>query len=85
MSNQQSISEEELALALEKAYRRGFQQALTLLATCYPSGVNNRELVRLANMHLQWRRELPASVIADNAALTYADSISPLELQCMGR
>jgi hypothetical protein len=85
MSEYGEISDEELELALEKAYRRGFQQALTLLATCYPKGVSAKALVRLANEHIQWRRELPPSGVADNAAPRFAGQISPLEQRCMKR
>jgi hypothetical protein len=80
----ESVAPGELELALEKAYRRGFQQALTLLATCYPNGVSARELIRLANEHLRWRRELGPSRIADSAAPRFADARSPLEQECRG-
>lgn len=85
MSEYREISDDELDLAMEKAYRRGFQQALALLATCYPRGVRGPELIRLANEHLQWRRELPQSGISDNAAPRFANAISPLERRCMRR
>lgn len=82
-SDSESISLEELELALEKAYRRGFQQALTLLATCYPQGVSNADLIKLANEHLAWRRELRASSpIADSAMPRFVGEISPLERRC---
>ncbi len=85
MSEFSDISDDELELALEKAYRRGFQQALTLLATCYPKGASAKALLRLANDHVQWRRELPSSRISDSAAPRFAGQISPLEKRCMGR
>ncbi len=75
----------EIELALEKAYRRGFHQALTLLATFYPHGIGHSELVRIANEHLLWRRELPPSRITDSATPHYADAISPLERQLRGK
>jgi hypothetical protein len=78
MSDQEVFSD-EIELALEKAYRRGFHQALVLLATFYPRGASHAELTRLANEHLQWRRELGLSRIADSALPRYADDISPLE------
>ncbi len=70
---------DEIELALEKAYRRGFHQALVLLATFYPRGASPAELTRLANQHLIWRRELGPSQITDTATPRYADDISPLE------
>lgn len=85
MSEYGEISDDDLELALEKAYRRGFQQALTLLATCYPRGVSAKTLLRLANDHIQWRRELPSSRISDSAAPRFAGQISPLERRCMKR
>jgi hypothetical protein len=83
MNEYGDISDEELELALEKAYRRGFQQALTLLATCYPKGASAKALVRLANEHIQWRRELSPSRIADSAAPRFSGQISPLQRRCM--
>lgn len=85
MSDPEPISQEELELALEKAYRRGFQHAITLLATCYPTGVSNRDLIRLANEHLQWRRELGTSRIVDTVSPRFADTLSPLEQHCRGK
>ncbi|HEX2905919.1 MAG TPA: hypothetical protein VHO69_03615 [Phototrophicaceae bacterium] len=84
MIDTQSITQEELELALEKAYRRGFHQALTLLATFYPNGVGSRELVRIANEHLQWRRELGPSRIMDSAPPRFVDEVSPLERELRG-
>jgi hypothetical protein len=78
MSDEEVFSD-EIELALEKAYRRGFHQALVLLATFYPRGASHAELTRLANEHLQWRRELGTSRIVDSALPRYADDISPLE------
>lgn len=78
MSDEEPYSD-EIELALEKAYRRGFHQALVLLATFYPRGASHAELTRLANDHLQWRRELGSSRINDSALPRYADDISPLE------
>ncbi len=74
-----SITAEELDLALEKAYRRGFHQALTLLATIYPEGINGKRLAELANEHLIWRRQYGPSRLADSATLRYVDDVSPLE------
>ena len=73
------LSSDELALALEKAYRRGFQQAITLLATFYPDGIGGRELAELANEHLIWRRALPESRMGDSALAQFNDGVSPLE------
>ena len=78
MSDEEPYSD-EIELALEKAYRRGFHQALVLLATFYPRGASHAELTRLANLHLIWRRELGPSRITDSALPRYADEISPLE------
>ena len=78
MSDEEFASD-EIELALEKAYRRGFHHALVLLATFYPRGASHPELTRLANLHLIWRRELGPSRIADSALPRYADDISPLE------
>ncbi|NWG18223.1 MAG: hypothetical protein HXY41_16490 [Chloroflexi bacterium] len=80
----ESITEEELELALEKAYRRGFHHALTLLATFYPNGIGHGELVRIANEHLQWRRELGPSRITDSATPRFMDEVSPLERELRG-
>lgn len=77
----ETITPEELELALEKAYRRGFHQAITLLATFYPNGISNRELVRIANEHLRWRRELGPSRFTDGATPRFVDAVSPLERQ----
>jgi len=85
MIDLEGVSPEELELALEKAYRRGFQHAITLLATCYPTGLTNRDLIRLANEHLQWRRELGPSRIVDSAPPRFADALSPLEQHCRGK
>jgi hypothetical protein len=74
-----SITQEDLDLALEKAYRRGFHQALTLLATFYPDGIGGRRLAELANEHLIWRRELGPSRLADSATPRFVDDVSPLE------
>lgn len=84
MVGDEPYSPEEIELALEKAYRRGFHQALTLLATFYPRGIGSAELIRLANQHLIWRRELGPSRIADQAMPRYADDVSPLERQQRG-
>jgi hypothetical protein len=71
---------DEVELALEKAYRRGFHQALTLLATFYPKGIGMGELTELANEHLAWRRELGESrLVPDSATRRFVGSISPLE------
>lgn len=70
---------DELELALEKAYRRGFQQAITLLATFYPEGISGKKLAELANEHLIWRRELPPAHITDGATPQYVTDVSPLE------
>jgi hypothetical protein len=80
-----SYSSDEIELALEKAYRRGFHQALVLLATFYPRGVSHGELTRLANQHLEWRRTLGPSRITDSAMPRYADDISPLERDQRGK
>ena len=75
-----SISQDELELALEKAFRRGFHQALALLATFYTRGVTGGELTELANEQLRWRRELPASsMISDTATASFMGETSPLE------
>ncbi|MBI5667306.1 MAG: hypothetical protein HZC41_04800 [Chloroflexi bacterium] len=79
-----TITEEELELALEKAYRRGFHQALTLLATFYPNGIGHTELVKIANEHLRWRRELGPSRITDSATPRFMDAVSPLERHLRG-
>lgn len=79
MSDDDSYSHDEIELALEKAYRRGFHHALVLLATFYPRGIGHGELTQLANQHLIWRRELGPSRIADSAMPRYSDDISPLE------
>ncbi|MBZ0279051.1 MAG: hypothetical protein K8I60_23095 [Anaerolineae bacterium] len=73
------ITWEDIELALEKAYRRGFQQALTLLATFYPNGIGHTELLKLAHEHQVWRRELGPSRIDDNAPPRFAGAVSPLE------
>ncbi|MBZ0288709.1 MAG: hypothetical protein K8I30_13915 [Anaerolineae bacterium] len=83
MAEEQPYSE-EIELALEKAYRRGFHQALVLLATFYPHGMSHGELLRLANLHMMWRRELGSSSIADSATPRYVDDISPLEREQRG-
>lgn len=80
-----SITVEELELALEKAYRRGFHQALTLLATFYPDGISGKRLAELANEHLIWRRQLGPSRLADSATPRYVDAVSPLERRHRGR
>jgi len=70
----------EIELGLEKAYRRGFHQAILLLATFYPDGIGTQELTELANEHLMWRRELGESaLVADSATSRFVGSISPLE------
>jgi len=76
---------DEIDLALEKAYRRGFHHALVLLATFYPRGASHAELTRLANQHLAWRRQLGPSRIADSAMPRYADDTSPLEREQRGK
>ena len=77
---------EEFEVALEKAYRRGFHQALTLLATFYPKGLTAGELTELANEHLAWRRELGDSrLVANTAPSRFVGSISPLEREWMDR
>ncbi|RMF79545.1 MAG: hypothetical protein D6737_11085 [Chloroflexi bacterium] len=78
------LSQADLEIALEKAYRRGFHQALTLLATFYPNGIGNRELAKLANEHLIWRRELGESPIADTVTPRFIHDISPLEKKNLG-
>lgn len=80
----ESVTQEELELALEKAYRRGFHQALTLLATFYPNGIGHSELVRIANEHLRWRRQLGPSRITDSAPPAFIDDVSPLERHLRG-
>lgn len=85
MLDDEPITQEEIDLALEKAYRRGFHQALTLLATFYPHGISGRELLRIANKHLIWRRELGPSRIADSATAAFADAVSPLERELRGK
>lgn len=82
--DEEAITDEDLELALEKAYRRGFHQALTLLATFYPHGIGHSELVRIANEHLRWRRELGPSRITDSAPSRFMDAVSPLERQLRG-
>ncbi len=79
-----SITVEELDLALEKAYRRGFHQALTLLATSYPDGIGGKRLAELANEHLIWRRALGPSRLADSVTPRYVDDVSPLERRYRG-
>jgi len=79
-----SITVETLELALEKAYRRGFHQALTLLATFYPDGIGGKRLADLANEHLIWRRELGPSHLADSATPRFVDDVSPLERSYRG-
>jgi hypothetical protein len=79
-----SITLEELELALEKAYRRGFHQALTLLATFYPDGIHGKRLAELANEHLIWRRELGPSRLTDSAPPGFVDAASPLERRHRG-
>ncbi len=79
MADAESYSHDEIELALEKAYRRGFHHALVLLATFYPRGIGHGELTQLANPHLIWRRELGPSRVADSAMPRYRDDISPLE------
>jgi hypothetical protein len=76
MAEEVRIPREELDLALEKAYRRGFHQALTLLATFYPHGVRGSDLVRLANEHMIWFRESTGSYLVNDAHL---NPVSPLE------
>jgi len=85
MSDEESYSHDEIELALEKAYRRGFHHALVLLATFYPRGVGHGEMTRLANQHLIWRRELGPSRIADSAMPRYAAETSPLEREQRGK
>jgi len=80
-----SITPEELELALEKAYRRGFHHALTLLATFYPDGIGGKRLAELANEHLIWRRQLGPSRLADSVTPRYVDDVSPLERRHRGR
>jgi hypothetical protein len=84
MSDEEPFSD-EIELALEKAYRRGFHQALVLLATFYPHGMSHGELLRLANVHMMWRRELGPSHITDSAPPRYVDDISPLEREQRGK
>jgi hypothetical protein len=79
-----SITREDLELALEKAYRRGFHQALTLLATFYPDGIHGKRLAELANEHLIWRRELGPSRLTDSATPRFVDDVSPLERRHRG-
>jgi hypothetical protein len=79
-----SITLEELELALEKAYRRGFHQALTLLATFYPDGIHGKQLAELANEHLIWRRELGPSRLTDSATPRFVEAASPLERRHRG-
>lgn len=73
------ITWDDIELALEKAYRRGFQQALTLLATFYPNGIGHTELLKLAHEHQMWRRELGASKIGDSVTPRFSGVVSPLE------
>ncbi len=80
MIEEGSLLSEEIELALEKAYRRGFHQALTLLATFYPKGIGVGELTELANEALAWRRELGESKVhADSVTQRFVGSISPFE------
>ena len=77
---QVQISQTQLELALEKAYRRGFHQALALLATFYPKGISGGALTELANEQLRWRRELPpSSTVSDTATSSFFGEMSPLE------
>ncbi len=85
MSDEESFSTEEIELAIEKAYRRGFHQALVLLATFYARGVSHAELTRLANEHMAWRRELGGGQIMDSAMPHYMDAVSPLERHQRGK
>jgi hypothetical protein len=83
---EETILTEEIELALEKAYRRGFHQALTLLATFYPRGITAGELTELANEHLAWRRELGESKLVDDSVTSrFVGSIAPLERRWMSR
>jgi hypothetical protein len=80
MADEERLLPDEIELALERAYRRGFHQALTLLATFYPNGVSNAELTELANEQLLWRRELgTGGRLADRATARFTGAISPLE------
>lgn len=80
MIEEGSLLADEIELALEKAYRRGFHQALTLLATFYPKGITVGELTELANEALAWRRELGESQLhVDSVTQRFVGSISPLE------
>ncbi len=79
MEERVTLSQNELELVLEKAYRRGFHQALALLATFYPKGVTAGALIELANDHLRWRRELPFSeLVEDSVTTSFVGEISPL-------